>query len=86
MDYKAGRTYVECMYPRELVPYIYWVKEGNLSLEDAKAESDKIQTLIEAEVEDYNKKVEDTTDSQVDNILDKAQRLIVADALREELT
>lgn len=85
MDYKAGRPYAECMYPRELGPYIFWVKEGNLSLEDAKAESDKVQILIEAEVEDYNKKAEDTTDSQVDNILDKAQRLIVADALREEL-
>jgi predicted nucleotidyltransferase len=85
MDYKEGKPYAECMYPSGWEDYIRWVKEGNMPLGLAQSESDKIQRLIEAEVEDYARKVEDITNTQVDELLDNAQRLIVANALREEL-
>lgn len=84
-DYKASLPYAECMYPKDQEKYIRWVKAGNFTLEEAKAESLAVQIEIDKEVAEYAALVKDTTNPQVDYILDKAQRNIVANALKKEL-
>ena len=84
-DYKAGKPYAECMYPRDVEQYIRWIKAGNLTKQEAIFESDAVQHFIEVEVDDYASKIEDTANPCVDFLLDQAQRRIVADALRREL-
>jgi hypothetical protein len=53
--------------------------------QEAIFESDAVQHFINVEVDDYVEKMEDTVNPNVDYILDNAQRLIVAAALRREL-
>lgn len=84
-DYKAGKPYAECMQAGENEQYLRWVKAGSLSKQDAIFESDAVQHFIDVEVDDYASKIEDTANQDVDYILDKAQRVIVAAALRREL-
>lgn len=84
-DYKEGKPYAECMYPRDAERYIRWIKAGNLTKEEAILESDAVHNFIELEVGDYASKVEDVVNSYVDFILDKVQRTIIADALKREL-
>lgn len=84
-DYKAGKPYAECMWAGENEDHLRWVRAGNLSKQDAVFESDAIQHFIDVEVDNYVLRIEDTANPQVDCILDEAQRLIVAAALRREL-
>ena len=84
-DYKAGKPYAECLLAGEDERYLRWVKAGNLTKQEAIFESDAVQHFINVEVDDYVAKTEDVVASDVDDILDNAQRLIVAAALRREL-
>lgn len=84
-NYKAGKPYAECMLAGEDGRYLRWVKAGNLTKQEAIFESDAVQHFINVEVDDYVEKMEDTVNPNVDYILDNAQRLIVAAALRREL-
>lgn len=85
-DYIAGKSYAESMVPGPLhTPYLYEVKAGALTLEQALSEADKVMTLIDGIVEDFKKVGRSESDPRVDALIDQTQKDIMLIALTREL-
>lgn len=85
-DYITGKSYAESMVPGPLyAPYLYKVKAGALTLEQALAEADKMMTIIDALVEEFKKTGRNESDPRVDDLIDQTQKDIMLIALTREL-
>lgn len=85
-DYTAGKSYAESMVPGPLyAPYLYQVKAGVLTLEQALAEADKMMAIIDAMVEEFKKTGCNESDPRVDDLIDQTQKDIMLVALTREL-
>lgn len=85
-DYIAGKSYAESMVPGPLyAPYLYEVKAGVLTLEQALAEADKTMTIIDALVEEFKKTGRNESDPRVDVLINETQKNIMLIALTGEL-
>lgn len=85
-DYIVGKSYAESMVPGPLyAPYLYQVKAGVLTLEQAEAEAEKMMAIIDRMVEEFKKVGRNESDSRVDALIDQTQKDIVFIAMSREL-
>lgn len=85
-DYITGKSYAESMVPGPLyAPYLYQVKAGVLTLEQAEAEAEKMMAIIDRMVEEFKKVGRNESDSRVDTLIDQTQKDIVFIAMNREL-
>lgn len=85
-DYISGKSYAESMVPGPLyAPYLYQVKAGVLTLEQAEAEAEKMMAIIDKMIEEFKKVGRNESDSRVDALIDQTQKDIVFIAMNREL-